>query len=102
MKQSAQVKIIQVLKDHPWLSIEEIEKTYRDMYYVPIGVSNNNIGTRLPSMAREGYRIENKRYYTIGRKRDGKAYCEWKIDRVVEIQEHAISVTTIGEQGRLL
>jgi hypothetical protein len=53
-------------------------------------------------MAREGYRIENKRYYTIGRKRDGKAYCEWKIDRVVEIQEHAISVTTIGEQGRLL
>ena len=89
MKESGIDRMIKTLIHYPYSSIEEIDRHYREEHYQSIGISLNNIGTRLPECAKWGHIMDGMKYYTEGRKRLNKPYCEWKIARVEEIHQVA-------------
>ena len=85
-KLSAKDKIIIVLLRHSRVAIHEFGIYYQQDFGEPLGVSENNIGTRLPEM-RFGHKYRGKVYFLDGDTREGKPYSEWYIDRIEEPKE---------------
>lgn len=81
MKLSAKDKIVKILISHKYVAIHEFRQIWEKEYYEGFGASDNNIGSRLPEMARSGHEYQGARYFLEGRKRMNQPYSEWWIER---------------------